>query len=152
MNSILQKIDREYIDAYKSKDQSAISVLRMLKSALKNFAIEKRLEINELETNDILKVISKEVKQRQDASSQYQAGGRQDLAQKEIDEISILNKYLPQQLSEDEISKILQTIIDQNGQAKLSEFGKIMSIAMPQFAGKADGNKVSQILRTLLQK
>lgn len=152
MNSLLQTIDKDYIVAYKSKDQSTISVLRMLKSAIKNYAIEKKIEIDKLKIEDILKIISKEVKQRHEASSQYKKGGRQDLAQRENEEIDILTRYLPKQISDDEIIGILQKIIEQHGSSNPSDFGKIMSLAMPQFAGKADGNKISQILKTLLQK
>lgn len=149
MSSIVQQIEKDYIESYKAKNELETSVLRMLKSAIKNAQIEKKDMFND---DVVYKIIIKEVKQRKESSKLYIRGGRQDLADKEQQEIKIFEKYLPAQLTEDEIKNILSVVMTENGLSSPSDFGKIMSLAIPKFSGKADGSMVSSILKSLLSK
>ncbi len=149
MPSILDQVEKDYIVSYKAKDLPKISVLRMLKSAIKNAKIEKK---DNLSDQDIYKIISKEIKQRRESAEQYKTGNRLDLAEKELDEIKYFEIYLPTQLTDDEINKIIQETISSSGLDSISDFGKIMGLLIPKISGKADGSKVSALLKQILSK
>lgn len=145
--TLKQQIDLDLISALKSKDEIKSSSLRMLKSAIKN----KEIALGkELPDNEIQEIISKEIKQRKDAKEQFLAGNRPELAQKEQAEAEILKSYLGQQLSESEITIIVQNTINKIGATTSQDMGKIMAILMPQVKGKADGSLVSKIVRDKL--
>lgn len=147
--SLKEQIEQDFIKAFKEKDESVSSTLKMLKSAIKNKEIEL---IKELDDDATTKVIMSEVKKRKDSASQFENGGRVDLADKEKLEISILEKYLPEQISNDEIKKIICDIIESDGIEKTpNNFGAIMKLVMPKLAGKADGTIISGILKEILQ-
>ncbi|OQB05655.1 MAG: glutamyl-tRNA(Gln) amidotransferase subunit E [bacterium ADurb.Bin212] len=147
MNSLSQLIDSDYISAYKNQETEKVSVLRMLKTAIKNSSIAAKTELTE---EEIIKIISKEIKVRKESADQYTKGNRSDLADKELSEITILEKYLPTQLSDDEIESILRETINSSGLKDKASFGKVMGLSMPKLSGKADGQRVSQILSKLL--
>lgn len=147
MNSLSQLIDNDYISAYKNKETEIVSVLRMLKTAIKNASIAAK---SDLDDTEVIKIISKEIKVRKESAEQYSKGERQDLANKELSEITILQKYLPAQLGDNEIESILLEAINSSGLKDKASFGKIMGLAMPKLNGKADGQRVSQILSKLL--
>lgn len=142
------QIDQDFISAMKIKETEKVSVLRMLKSALKNKEIElKRILKNE----EVGQVAAKEVKQRNDSISEFTKGNRPELAKKEEAEIKILEKYLPKQLSKKEIEKMIDAAIAKTGASTASDTGKIMSQIMPKVKGKADGFLVSKIVREKLR-
>ncbi len=149
MSSISSQIEKDFIESYKSKDFSKIAVLRMLKNAIKNAQIDKNKDLTD---QDIFKIISKEIKQRRESAEQYIAGSRQDLADKELEEIKYIEIYLPKQLNDDELTKIIRDTILKSGSNKISDFGKIMSLLMPKVIGIADGKKVSIILKQILSE
>lgn len=148
-----QQISQDFLDAYKNKQELEISTLRMIKSALINKLIEKKMAKDEmLSDEDAISVIKSEVKKRKDSVESYEAGGRTDLAEKEKEEIVILEKYLPQQLSDDQVRSLIVEVMQEVGASSPSEFGKVMGLVMSKSQGAADGQVVSRILKEELNK
>lgn len=136
--------------AMRSKDAVALGTIRMLKSSIKNAAIEKGGADAELDDAEITAVIRKEVKKRQDSIEQYEAAGRAELADKEKAEIEVLNGYLPEPLSEDEIGEIVDAAIAEVGATSRKEMGQVMKIVQDKTAGRADGKTLSQAVMAKL--
>ena len=147
--SLLTTLNDDIKTAMKSKNKDTLSVLRMLKAAIQNEQIKAGRDLNGEEE---LTVLSREMKQRRDSLSEFEKAGRDDLADKVKIEITIVEKYMPKQLSEEEIRQIVQTAIDQTGATSPKEFGKVMGAVMPKVKGKADGNQVNAIVKELLQE
>ncbi len=144
---LLEQIEKDYINAMKTKNDSVVSVLRMVKSALQN---EKIKAGKELSNNDAIKIIQREIKQRKDSIENYQAGGRIELVKQEQSEMEILEKYLPEQLSDKELTQIVRSAIQEVGATAISDLGKVMGKVMPQVAGRADGSQISAKVKELL--
>lgn len=142
-----EKIDKDFKEALRNKDQRRLSCLRMLKSAIKNREKDLRRELKE---EEIISVISSLVKRGRDSIEEFKKGGREDLIQKEQEELNILYEYLPKQLSPEEIEKELKEIILQVGAKGPKDLGKVMKVAMKKMAGKAQGKEVNEIARRLL--
>lgn len=145
--SLIDKINEDFITAMKAKDEGQVSVLRLLKSALQNAKIAEQKELSD---DDVIKVVQKEIKQRKDSIATYETGGRAELADKEKAEIEILSVYMPAQLSDEELTAIVKSAIEETGATGMADMGKIMGKVMPQVAGKADGNQVSAKVKELL--
>ena len=146
--SLLQQIDQDLVKALKSGDRLAADTLRGLKSDIKYFQLEKRLD--EVSDEDITGVISSSAKRRRDSIEQFKAGGRQDLVDKETRELEIVQKYLPEQLSEADIEQIVKEAVEETGAQSPADMGKVMKVVMPKFKGRADGKLVQKIVtRTL---
>jgi len=128
------------------------SVLRMLLSAVGYFEIQKGGANYEATDEDVLAVIQKEAKQHKDSIKQFTAGGRQDLVEKEARELELLQRYLPAQMDEDDVRKLVSEAISQTGATSPSDRGKVMGALMPKVKGKADGGLVSRIVREELGK
>ena len=141
------KIENAVKDAMRSRDAETLSVLRMFLAAVKNREIEKRAKGGEMSEDDVMAVLKSEVKKRRDAITEFQKGGRQELADKEAREMMILEKYLPAEISDEEIEKLLQPLV---AGASVSDFGRVMSAAMKAVAGRASGDRVSAMVRRLL--
>jgi len=137
------------ITAMKAKDKERLSTIRMLKSALQTEQINKGDELMEEEE---LTVLAREKKQRVESLSEFKSAGRKDLIDKLDKEISIVDHYLPEQLSEDEIRKIVQDAIAQTQASSMKDMGKVMGALMPKTKGKADGALVSSIVKEELNK
>ncbi|EOH99833.1 hypothetical protein UAW_00986 [Enterococcus haemoperoxidus ATCC BAA-382] len=146
--SLLTTLNDDIKTAMKSKDKDTLSVLRMLKAAIQNEQIKTS---RDLDGEEELTVLSREMKQRRDSLSEFEKAGRDDLADKVKIEITIVEKYMPKQLSEEEIRQVVQMAINQTGATSPKEFGKVMSAVMPEVKGKADGNQVNAIVKELLQ-
>jgi hypothetical protein len=146
--TLAEQIEKDYLEAYKSKDEAKTSLLRMLKSSIQNAKIAQKSDLSD---QDTIKIIQREVKQRIDAIEDYKKGGRADLAEKESKEIEYLKIYLPKELSDQELELIIKEGISQTGATGPSDFGKVMGATMPKIAGRATGDRVSQILKRLLQ-
>src|ERR1700736_4036913 len=123
--SLTQRIDEDLKEAMRAKDATKVSVLRLLKSALKYAAIEKASVEAELSDAEAAQVIRKQTKQRQDSIESFEKGGRAELAQKEKEELSILNGYLPQPMSADEISKVVCETIAEAGATSRAQMGAV---------------------------
>jgi uncharacterized protein len=134
--------------ALKERDQVALSTLRLLLSALHNEEIRLR---RELTTEDIQRTITTLGKQRAEASELYRRGGREDLAEKEDAELAILRRFLPQQLSEAEVSELIQSCIVEAGARGVQDLGKVMKLVMPKVAGRSDGRRVNELAKGLLE-
>ena len=145
--TLKEQLQSDLKDAMKSGNALKRDVLRMLDSAVKNTEIEKRKREEGLTDEEVLEVIAKSVKQRQDSIKQFEEGGRVELAEKEKDELAILTPYLPEQLSEDEIRGIVKEIVSSGA----NDIGKAMGQAMGRMKGKADGNIVRKIVQEELQ-
>ena len=148
-----QQINQAFLDAYKSKDEQKVSTLRMLKSAILNKKIEKRLAKEEiLPDADAIVVLKSELKKRQDSIESYKAGGRTDLADKEGVEAAIIKAFLPSQMSEDQALEIVKAIIAEQGNPGPAGFGKIMGAVMAKAQGQVDGNMVSRLVKEEFEK
>ncbi len=142
-----QKIDEDLKAAMKARDQLRLSVLRMLKSALKNSAIEKGGADAELDDAEATAVIRKLVKQREDSISAFEKGGRPELAAKEHEELALLSTYLPKPLSNEEIEAIILESIEEVGGKDPSKMGLLMKIATAKAAGRIDGRTLSVAIK-----
>jgi len=136
--------------AMKAKDSVSLTVLRALKSAIKNAAIEKGGADAELDETESLSVIRKQIKQRQDSITQFEEAGRAELAENEKAEIVILEKYLPTPLTEDEVSAIVADSISETGASSKADMGKVMKAVQEKAAGRADGKLLSQLVMKAL--
>jgi uncharacterized protein YqeY len=145
-----EKIFSDYKEAMKNRDTLKSSVLSFLRAAMINTAMEKKKK--SLEDNDVIGVIKKQVKQRQDSIEQFQKGNRQDLADKEISELVILKAYLPEELSSNEIKKIVEECVALTGALGMKDMGRVMKEANARIAGKADSKLVSDLVRECLTK
>lgn len=132
------------------KNAPAVSTIRMLLSAINYYEIQKGGAGYEAKDEDVITVVQKEVKQRKDSIEQFKAGGRNDLVEKETSELAVLEKYLPEQMSEEEITKLVDAAISQTGASSQQDMGKVMGVLMPQTKGKADGSLVSKVVREKL--
>ena len=149
---ILKKINEDLVTSMKSKEEGSglrTSTLRMMKSSIKNAEIAKRGK-GELTEEDILGVLSTMVKQRKESVEQYQNAGRNDLADKENKEIEIIQKYLPEQLSDEDVDVIIRATIQEAGITGAKDMGRLMKELMPKLKGKADGKLVSQRVKEIL--
>lgn len=142
-----QKLQEELKQAMLARDELKKSVLRMLLSAINYYEIQKGGAGYEATEEDVLSVIQKEAKQRKDSIEQFKAGNRQDLVDKETKELELLQAYLPAQMSEEEIKKLVIEAIRQTSAKSMQDMGKIMSIVMPKLKGRADGALVSQLVK-----
>lgn len=159
------KLTADLKDALKSGDSQKRSVIGMVLAAIKNKEFEKRTKLSKTEKDiskleeqsklneeEIVEVISSEVKKRKDAIEQYEKGGRPELAEKEKKEAKILKDYMPEQMSEGEIRAEVQKAISQIGAKDVKEMGKVLGALMPKVKGKADGQLVSRIVKEELAK
>ena len=141
--SLQKRIDEDLKDAMRAKDAARLSVLRLLKAALKNATIEKVGAEGELNDPDAVAVIRKQVKQRQDSIESFEKGGRADLAEKEKAEITVLNNYLPQAMRAEEVAKIVAETIREVSATSRAQMGAVMKALQPKIAGRADGKTLS---------
>ncbi|MFA6184367.1 MAG: GatB/YqeY domain-containing protein [Parcubacteria group bacterium] len=152
MSIINEKIKADLKEAMKARDIEKRDVLRMIDSMIKNVEIEKGKRETGLSDEEIIEVMTRAVKQRKDSANQYISGGRPELAEKEEKEIGIISTYLPEQLSKEEIIKIVKEIIAQVGVTSGNDIGKVMGQVMGKVKGKADGNLVREIVQKELQE
>jgi uncharacterized protein YqeY len=142
--SIQERIDSDLKEAMRAKDTTKLAVLRMLKSALKYAAIAKSGAEAELSDAEAAQVIRKQAKQRQDSIESFEKGGRAELAQKEQKELSILNGYLPQAMSPDEVEKAVRDAIAEVGATSKAQMGAVMKAVQAKVAGRVAGKTLSQ--------
>ena len=146
--SLLDMIQSDMYAAMKSGDKHKTGTLRVALSKLKDKKIEKREDLSDVEA---LKIIQNLVKQRKEAANIYKENGRNDLMENENAELEILNAYLPQMMSEDDLRVLVKKVVEETGASGLSDIGKVMPEVMKQSAGKADGKMAQSIVRELLQ-
>ena len=142
--TLSERIDSDLKDAMRARDAEKLGVLRMLKSAIKNAAIEKGGASAELDDSEATQVIRKQVKQRQDSIESFEKGGRTELAEKEKSELAILNTYLPAAMDGEELSRMVREAIAEVGATSRAQMGAVMKALGPKVAGRADGKTLSQ--------
>ena len=164
--ALKEKIQEDFKKALKEKKEIKLSTLRMLSAAIFNKEKEKRYNLSQerpelsaqdlekeswLMDEEILEVVSSEIKKRKESISEFQKGQREDLAEKEKKELEILKQYLPEQLSKKEIEKLAREVIEKVQARDLKDMGKVMAQLMPKIKGRAVGNEVSDVVKELLK-
>jgi len=145
--SLQERIDAATVVAMKSREAVRLRTLRMVRSALKNREIDKRAP---LEETDVLQVLGTQAKQRRDSIEQYRAGGREELAAKEVAELAVLQEYLPRELGEDELRAAVVAAVAEVGAAGPRDMGRVMGVLMPRLQGRAAGGAVNRLVREVL--
>lgn len=145
--SMLEKINQLFLEAMRKRDDFSLAPLRMLKAALKNKSIEL---IKELSEEEIIVVIRSEMKKRKDSIEAYEKGGREDLAKQEKREMEFLNRFLPAQMTPEQIKEIVLKTVEGLSEDEKNNFGKVMSAAMAQMKGQADGANVSAAVKAVI--
>jgi hypothetical protein len=149
--TLQERVDLELREAMRAKDATRLGVLRMLKSALKYAAIAKSGAEADLSDAEAVQVIRKQVKQRQDSIESFEKGGRAELAEKEREELKILNAYLPQAMGAEELAKVVGETIAEVGATSRAQMGAVMKALQAKVAGRADGKTLSaEVTRQLM--
>ncbi|WP_073087902.1 GatB/YqeY domain-containing protein [Selenomonas ruminantium] len=146
--SLKEQLTADMKEAMKNKEKERLAVIRMVRGAIRQQEIDGQKELGE---EDVIAVISKEVKMRRDSIEEFQKGGREDLVAKTQAEIDVLMPYLPAQLSEDEVRELVKAAVEQTGAASPKDMGKVMGVLMPKVKGRADGKMVNNIVKSFLQ-
>ena len=142
--NLKEQIKDDLKSSMKSGDSFTRGVLRMLSSDFKNLEIDKKKELTD---EDAVEIVKKNIKSRKDCIEQYTKGNREDLANQEKKELEILKKYMPEQMGEEEIRKIVIDIIKKSGASNASDFGKVMGAVMKEIGSGADGGVVNKVVR-----
>ena len=150
MATLKERIDADLKDAMRAKNELTLSVVRMLKSAVKYKEVEPGAAA--LDDAGVQKVIATLIKQRRDSIQQFNDAGRPELAQKEEQEIAVLQKYLPQQLSAEELAALVQAAVAETGAQSAKDMGAVMKAVQPKVAGRAEGKAVSDAVKAALAK
>lgn len=145
---MVEKLKQDMIDAMKSKDKERLTVIRLVKAAMDLEHIDRKREIND---DLLIDVVNKQIKMRRDSIVEFEKGNRQDLVDKTQSEIDMLMVYLPEQLSEDEVVKIIEEIFEEVKPSSQKDMGKVMKEATVKLKGKADMKMVSEIIKNKLQ-
>ncbi|MBP0723590.1 GatB/YqeY domain-containing protein [Bacillus sp. RG28] len=148
--SLLERLNQDMKQAMKEKNKDKLTVIRMVKASLQNEVINLGNNVT-LSADQELTILTREVKQRKDSLLEFEKAGRQDLVDKIKQELLILEEYLPQQLSEDELLEIVKVTISEVGATTKADMGKVMSAVMPKVKGQADGSSVKNAVASLLK-
>ena len=147
--SLLQQLTSDMVSAMKNHDKETLNVVRMLKAAVQNEQIELG---HDLSANEEIAVMAREYKQRKESLEEFEKAGREDLINQAKNELAIVEKYMPKQLSKDEVTKIVKEVIDELNASSMKNFGQVMGSVMPKVQGQADGKLVNQVVKEQLSK
>ncbi|MBU1166958.1 GatB/YqeY domain-containing protein [Patescibacteria group bacterium] len=147
MSKLLDQINQEIKEAMKAKETAKLSTLRMLLSDVKNKKIELQKDLTD---EDIQKVVKSVVKQRKDSIESYSSGGRDDLVKKEEAEIKVLEDYLPEEMDDASLEKIVDEVVAETGASSMKDMGQVMGKVMGKVSGEADGNRVKEVVQKKL--
>jgi uncharacterized protein YqeY len=142
--SLLERLEQDMKQAMKDKDKFRLSVIRMIRSAIKNKEISEQRVPDE---GEVLDILNREVKQRKDSLQDFEKAGREDLVEQVQKEIEVIMGYLPKQLSEEEVEALVKQTIQEVGASSKADMGKVMGALMPKIKGRADGKTVNQIVQ-----
>ncbi|MCM3705208.1 MULTISPECIES: GatB/YqeY domain-containing protein [Bacillaceae] len=142
--SLLERLNEDMKQAMRNKEKEKLTVIRMIKASLQNEAIKLGEDLNEEQE---LTVLSREVKQRKDSLHEFEKAGREDLVEKIRTELQYVELYMPKQLSEDEVSKIVAETVAETGASSKADMGKVMAAIMPKVKGKADGSLINKLVQ-----
>lgn len=145
--SLKAKISEEMKNAMRAKDSARLGAIRLLQAAIKQREVDERIELSD---QDVIAVIEKMLKQRRDSIAAYESANRQDLADVEKFEVSVLQNYLPQALSDDEVSALLEKVVSETGASGIKDMSKVMAAIRPLVVGRADMGKISGLIKTRL--
>ncbi|MFP5239208.1 MAG: GatB/YqeY domain-containing protein [Acidobacteriota bacterium] len=145
--NLQEQIEKDFLSAYKAKEEVRVAVLRMLKTAIKNRQVEL---LRPLTDEEILEVIGRQVKQRLESIEQFRQGGREAMAEREEAELAVLKAYMPTQLTHEETAAAVDAAIAETGASGPKEMGKVMQAVMARFKGRIDGKAVSEIVKARL--
>ncbi len=145
--SLKARITEDMKNAMRAKDSARLGAIRLLQSAIKQREVDERIELDDMQ---VIEAIEKMLKQRRDSISQYEAANRHDLAEVEKFEATVLQEYLPQALTDDEVSAILDQVIAETGAAGIKDMSKVMTAVKPLVVGRADMGKISGLIKTRL--
>jgi uncharacterized protein len=148
--SLEDKISQDYVQAMKARDSFTSSVLSFLRAQIKNVKVDKRLEA--VPDEDVIGVIKKQAKQRQDSITQFKAGGRVDLAEKEEKELVVLKSYLPPEMSTEKLKSIVDEVVSASGAESIKDMGRVMKDVLSRVAGQADNQTVGVLVKERLTK
>jgi len=146
--NLSERLNDDMKQAMRSQEKFKLSTIRMIRASIKNQEIDLK---RPLDDNEVLDILSREIKQRKDSLQEFKKAGRDDLAKDVAAEIEIISVYLPQQLTEDEIKEIVQQTITETGASSKADMGKVMSALMPKTKGRADGKLVNTYVQQFLQ-
>ncbi|MDD5387797.1 MAG: GatB/YqeY domain-containing protein [Gallionellaceae bacterium] len=145
--SLKQRISDDMKNAMRAKDSARLGAIRLLLAAMKQREVDERIELDD---DAVVAIVEKQLKQRKDSFSQYQAAGRQDLADQEAFEIEVLTTYMPQPLAAEEIAALVKQAVAETGAAGPRDMGRVMTWLKPKLAGRADMNSVSGLVKSAL--
>ena len=145
--SLKTQLTEDMKTAMRAKDQVSLSTIRLINAAIKQFEVDERTEADDAK---VISILTKMVKQRKDSAKIYTEAGRQDLADKENAEIEILNRYLPQMMSPEEIKTVVEAAIAETGASGMADMGKVMGVLKTRLAGKANMGEVNKVLKAAL--
>lgn len=145
--SLKTQLTEDMKTAMRAKDQVSLSTIRLINAAIKQFEVDERTEADDAK---VISILTKMVKQRKDSAKIYTEAGRQDLADKENAEIEILNRYLPQMMSAEEIKTVVEAVIAETGASGMADMGKVMGVLKTRLTGKADMGEVNKVLKAAL--
>ncbi|MBE6073247.1 MAG: GatB/YqeY domain-containing protein [Selenomonas ruminantium] len=146
--SLKEQLTADMKEAMKSHDKDRLAVIRMVRGAIRQQEIDGQKELSD---EDVIAVMSKEIKMRRDSIEEFKKGGREDLIAKTQAEIDVLMPYMPAQLSEDEVRELVKAAVAETGAATPKDMGKVMGVLMPKVKGRADGKLVNTLVRSMLQ-
>lgn len=146
--NLSERLNDDMKQAMRGQEKFKLSTIRMIRASIKNLEIDLK---RPLDDNEVLDILSREIKQRKDSLQEFEKAGRDDLAKDVAAEIEIISVYLPQQLTEDEIKEIVQQTIAETGASSKADMGKVMSALMPKTKGRADGKLVNTYVQQFLQ-
>jgi uncharacterized protein YqeY len=145
--SLLERLNQDMKTAMKNKEKTKLSVIRMLRSEIKNEEIQRQ---HTLSDEEVIEVLMRELKKRKDSLQQFEEAGRDDLVQQLREEITVIEPYLPEQLSEEELRELVQEVVQETGASSKADMGKVMKAIMPRVKGRADGKLVNRLVQEVL--
>lgn len=145
--NLKERISEDMKTAMKSRETDRLAAIRLILAALKQKEVDERIELSD---TDVVTIIEKMLKQRRDSISQFESAGRNDLADKEKFEVSILQAYMPQPLTDEEVATIVASAVTESGASSVKDMGKVMGLVKSKVAGRADMGKVSALIKTKL--
>ena len=145
--SLKDEINKEMKAAMKSRDKDRLKTIRLILSEIKRVEVDERIAVDDQRT---LSILAKMIKQRRDSIAQYDSAGRTELSKIETDEITVINEFLPEALTDDEINNLIEKVISETGAESMKDMGRVMGIIRPQIQGRADAGEVSKRVKEAL--
>ncbi|RKY48727.1 MAG: GatB/YqeY domain-containing protein [Candidatus Neomarinimicrobiota bacterium] len=145
--TLKERLQKELVEAMRARDTLKVDVIRLLRNSIRQKEIELKKELSD---DDVIKILSNAAKQRRESIKAYEAGKREDLVEREKRELDIIESYLPEKLSQEELIKIVEDVIKEVGASSLRDLGKVMPKVMAKVKGRADGSEVQAIVRSKL--